>query len=80
MKGLSGGTPPIVTEAMERLADRLSKPPVPLMDKAAFDALPRIQRCILTCNMPGCGNVVCTHGLLCVEHMEKMKRERSDKK
>lgn len=61
-------TPRIVKDAMIRMADNFSKPPVPIMSQEEFDNLPRFKKCILTCNMPGCGKVACTHGLLCVEH------------
>lgn len=67
------GTPPIVTDAMARMADKFSKPPEPVMTRVEFDALPKHTRCFLVCNMPGCGDVVCTHGMLCVKHKEESK-------
>lgn len=61
-------TPSVVKHAMEQFADKLSKPPEPVMTRAEFDKLTNIRKSILTCNMPGCGDVVCTHGMLCVKH------------
>lgn len=64
--------PPIVKQAMERMAQHLSQPPVPVMSQEEFEQLPRWKKTILICNMPGCGKVVSTHGLLCVEHKHEM--------
>jgi hypothetical protein len=54
--------------ALQRIADALQKPPKPIMSQEDFDKLPYFEHCILICNVIGCKNVVCTHGLLCVEH------------
>lgn len=62
------GTPPIVQQAMERMRDKFSRPPEPSMTQEEFDALNHFEKCIMTCNMPKCGKVVSTHGMLCVEH------------
>ena len=62
-------TPPQVRDAMKRLQIQFSEPAKPLMTQEAFEKLPYFKQCILTCNTPGCGNVVSTHGLLCVSHL-----------
>lgn len=67
-----GTTPPIAEDAFRRMQDRFSKPPVPLMSQEEYDALPPAEKSILICNMPGCGKVVSTHGMLCVEHREQL--------
>ena len=36
-----------------------------------FDVLPHFKKAILTCNVIGCKNMVCTHGMLCIEHTQK---------
>jgi len=63
------GLPPIVKAAMARLARQLHEPPAPALTAEEFTALDPARKGILTCNMPGCGQVVSTHGLLCVEHL-----------
>lgn len=74
------GTPQIVKDAMLRLRDKLSKPAVPVMSQCEFDALPYIEKCIMACNMPKCGKVVCTHGMLCVDHHLEMSKNKLDVK
>lgn len=68
-------TPHIVKLAMKRMHDRFSKPPEPIMSQEKFDKLPTFERNLLFCNMPGCGKMVSTHGLLCVEHKLQMDKE-----
>jgi len=62
-------TPPIVQNAMKRLQKKLSEPAKPVMAQEEFEKLPHFDKCILTCNVIGCGNVVSTHGLVCVDHL-----------
>lgn len=62
--------------ALRRLANNLQKPqkpPVPIMSQEDYERLPYFERCILVCNVIGCGKVVSTHGMLCVEHTLEMK-------
>jgi hypothetical protein len=58
--------------ALERLAEQMSEPPRPIMSQQEFERLPKFEKSMLICNYIGCGNVVCTHGLLCVEHTLEM--------
>jgi len=71
----------VVREAIkqldEKLGERLREPPQPLMSQEEFDALPFIEKAILTCNVPGCGKVVSTHHMLCVEHRTEQMNEES---
>lgn len=62
-------TPPIVANAMRRLQKQLSEPAKPLMSQEEYEKLPHFDKCMLVCNMPGCGKVVSTHHLLCVDHI-----------
>lgn len=73
-KSLDKDTPPIVADAFKRMQERFNKPPEPIMTKEEFEALPYTKQCMLICNMPGCGEVVCTHGMLCVKHNEELKK------
>lgn len=66
-------TPPLVANAFRRMLAEHSEPAIPRMTQEEFDALPYFDKCILTCNFIGCDKVVCTHGLLCVEHKNEMK-------
>jgi len=61
-------TPKVVKDAMLRLQDRFNNPPRPIMTQEEFEALPKHRSCFLICNVIDCKNVVCTHGLLCLEH------------
>ena len=65
---IEDGTPDIVVQAMLRLNKQLSEPNRPIMSQEEFEALPKVKRIFLTCNVIGCKSVVSTHGLLCVEH------------
>jgi hypothetical protein len=41
----------------------------PIMSQEEYEAMePGIIKSMLICNMPGCGNVVCTMRMLCVDH------------
>lgn len=60
--------------ALQRMGEALQKPPEPIMSQEEFDALPHIKRCMLGCNMPGCGKVVSTHHMLCVDHIVSSTR------
>lgn len=53
---------------MARLAKQWSEPPVPIMSQEEFDALPKNEKTFLYCNVNGCDDMVCTHGLLCLDH------------
>jgi hypothetical protein len=57
-----------INAQMTRLATQLSAPPVPIMSKEEYEALPRHDKMMLICNVIGCNEVVCTHGMLCVDH------------
>jgi len=65
-------TPNIVQEAMLRISDKLSNPPVPVMSQEDYELLSKTQKMYLVCNVIGCNNVVCTHGLVCMDHHIKM--------
>lgn len=67
------GTPTIVRDAMMRLQQKLSEPAKPIMTEEEFESLPHIKKCILTCNVIGCKNMVCTHGMLCLEHTKEYR-------
>jgi hypothetical protein len=60
---------------LERLARQLSEPPRPIMSDEEYAQLDPLRHAMLVCNWPGCGKVVCTHGLLCVQHTEEMSKE-----
>lgn len=62
------GVPTIVQDAMIGLDDKLSKPPVPVMSQEEYEKLDPVRKAILVCNVPKCGDVVCTHGAVCVKH------------
>jgi hypothetical protein len=62
------GTPPIVRNAFLRMQDKFSRPAEPTMSQEEFDALPALDKSILTCNVIGCGKMVSTHGMVCVQH------------
>lgn len=64
-------TPPVVRQAFERMADKFGKPPEPIMTAEEFEGLDRFKKIILTCNMPGCDQMVCTHHMLCVKHNQE---------
>ena len=57
-----------VHQQLDRLADQFTRPAVPIMSQQEFDALPKTQKMILTCNVIGCNRMVSTHHCLCVEH------------
>lgn len=57
----------IVRGMLEVVADRMSNPPEPVMSQEEFDKLPVHRQAVYICNIIGCGNVVSTHGLLCVK-------------
>jgi hypothetical protein len=63
--------------AIERLCNARLEPPVPVMPQEEYDALPdhSMKKIMLICNMPGCPNVVSTHGGLCVEHTEAWEKD-----
>ncbi len=71
LKTMDDNTPPIVRHAFERMADKFSKPPEPIMTVEEFEGLDRLKKTILTCNMPGCDQMVCTHHILCVKHHQE---------
>jgi len=58
--------------ALERMAKARQQPPEPIMPQEDYDALEpgSVRKIMLCCNMPSCPNVVSTHGLLCVEHLD----------
>lgn len=60
--------PPIVADAMKRLQKKLSEPAKPVMSQEEYEKLPHFEKCMLICNVIGCGKVVSTHGLVCVDH------------
>lgn len=70
-QNLDNNTPLIVREALEQMRSDWSKPAQPIMKQEEFDALPKYKKSLLICNVIGCGNMVSTHGLLCVEHTGK---------
>jgi hypothetical protein len=53
---------------MARMAKQFSEPPVPIMSQEEYEALPRYKKAMLTCNVIGCKDVVCSHGMLCLDH------------
>lgn len=57
-----------IKEQMVRLAKKLSEPPVAIMSQEEYEALPDHHRVLLVCNVLGCGSVVCSHGMLCLDH------------
>jgi hypothetical protein len=61
-------TPDIVRNAMLRLQDKFSKPPVPVMTPEEWVNASPTEKMFLICNFPKCPNVVSTHGLVCVYH------------
>ena len=71
--------PPLVQNAMKRMQENFSKPAQPIMTQEEFEALSHCRKCILTCNVIGCGKVVCTHGMLCVEHTQEMRMDTLDR-
>ena len=70
-------TPIIVRQAMSRLRDCFNNPPVPIMSDEDYEKLSPLRKNILTCNMPGCNKVVCTHGMVCVDHHKEIAHERN---
>lgn len=67
--------PPIVRNGMLAWRDRLNGPLEPIMAQEEFDALPRHKKSIMKCNFIGCKEMVCTHGMLCVEHHLQMRKD-----
>lgn len=57
---------------LHRLAERRMRLAEPIMPQEEFEQLPPAKQVLLICNMPGCGQVVSTHGMLCVEHTEEV--------
>jgi len=57
--------------AIDRMVKARQEPPQPVMPQEDYGALPNrsMRKIMLCCNMPGCPNVVSTHGMLCVEHI-----------
>jgi hypothetical protein len=67
---------PFCEKEIRRLTEDYRKPPCPIMTQEEFDALPHFEKVVLTCNMPGCGKPVSTHGLLCVDHLNPQLKTR----
>ena len=67
----------IVKDAMTRMANRFNKPPEPIMSQEEYDSLPYIKKCILICNVIGCGDMVSTHGMLCTKHTVRQNEENT---